>query len=408
MHTYIEGLLHPNHQPNSQHLSIRQWIPNPKKSHTIKLQLNHATFTHAAQHSIPVTPFLTTRNIRSGIGYNYLTQYCTAIPLQQLIVPRYLPTFTNFYAPPTIQCNLHPTICSEWNSHRYSSSPVPVYTDGSLTQPPPQLTHQPINNNTQIHSAIVFYYNKHTAHLPWHLRTAIGIRIRFPITTSSSNYTAEILGASIASALPGKTNTHIFTDALGLVNSFYKTLTSNQNTVSILNPHLKRDFTDTGILYNQLIHNSPRLTITHVKAHQEDNPQAIKTEHGTGNRLADLVAQGKTELAYQLCPQLQIFTYALQDIIKPPNTPQIVFIGHNPIQASFSIDHPSNTFQRYHTAVLNEWLDNTRPASSLTSHLQWYDLTWNLAGIIISKYTNTNTTLKTFLFKVLYDSLPNR
>ena len=405
--TYIEGLLHFNHQPNSQHISTRQWTPNSKKSHTIKLQLHHTTFTHATQHSIPVTPLLTTRYLRSGIGYNSLTQYCTTIPLQQLIIPRFLPSFTNLYAPPTIQCNLHTTICSEWNSHRYSTTPVPVYTDGSLTQPPPQLTHQTINNNTQIHSAIVFY-NKHTAHLPWQLRTAIGIRIRFPITTSSSNYTAEILGASIASALPGKTPTHIFTDALGLVNSFYKTITSNQNTVSVLNPHLKRDYTDTGILYNQLIQQSPRLTLTHVKAHQEDNPHATKTENGTGNRLADLIAQGKTELAYQLCPQLQIFPYALHDIIKPPNTPQIVFIGQNPIQASFSIDHPSNTFKRYHTAVLNEWLETTRPASSLISHLQWYDLTWNLAGILISKYTNTNTTLKTFLFKVLYDSLPNK
>ena len=266
---------------------------------------------------------------------------------------------------------------------------------------------QPINNNTQIHSAIIFY-NKQTAHLPWPLRKAIGIRIRFPITTSSNNYTAETLGASIASALPGKINTHIYTDALGLVTSFYKTLTTNQNTVSVLQPHLKRDFTDTGILYNHLINNSPRLTLTHVKAHQEDDSHATKTEHGTGNRLADLIAQGKNDLAHQLCPQLQIFTYALHDIIKPPNTPQIVFIGQNPIQPSFSIDHPSSTFQRYHTAVLNEWLENTRPSSSLTSHLQWYDLTWNLAGILISKYTNTNTTLKTFLFKVLYDSLPNK
>ena len=31
----------------------------------------------------------------------------------------------------------------------------------------------------------------------------------------------------------------------------------------------------------------------------EDNTHAIKTENGTGNRLADLIAQGKTELAYQ-------------------------------------------------------------------------------------------------------------
>ena len=53
-------------------------------------------------------------------------------------------------------------------------------------------------------------------------------------------------------------------------------------------------------------------------------------------------------------------------------------------------------------------MENTRPTSSLFSHLQWHDLTWNLAGILISKYTNTNTSLKTFLFKVLYDSLPNK
>ena len=100
-------------------------------------------------------------------------------------------------------------------------------------QSPPQLTHQPTNTAAKIHSSIIFY-NKNTANLPWPQRTVTGIRIQFPLTTSSSNYTAEILGASIASALPGKINTHIYTDALGLVNSFYKTLTNNQNTAITL------------------------------------------------------------------------------------------------------------------------------------------------------------------------------
>ena len=405
--TYIEGLIHNNNSHQSQHLLIRQWMSTKKHSNTTKLHLNHTPLTHATKHSFPLTSFISIRYIRSGIGYNPTSQFCTAIPLRQLIVPRRIPTFNELYAPPTIKCNLHPIIRTEWNSHRYSTSPAPVYTDGSLMQHPPLLTHLPINNITQIHSAIVFY-NKQTEHLPWSQRTTIGIRIKFPITTSSSNYTAEVLGASIAAALPGKTNTHIYTDALGLVNSFYKTLTNNLNTVSVLNPHLKRDYTDTGILYNHLISNSSRLTLTHVKAHQEDHVHATKTEHGTGNRLADLVAQGKTEMAHQLCPNLKIFTYTLQDIIKPPNTPPIVFIGQNPTQPSFSIDHPSNTFQRYHTTILNEWLETTRPTSSLLSHLQWYDLTWNLAGLLISKHVTTNTTLKTFLFKVLYDTLPNK
>ena len=405
--TYIEGLIYPNIQTHSQHLLAQQWTAKTHKLHLTKLYINHTTLHPATKHTIPLTTFLTTRYIRSGIGYTTTNQVCTAIPLNQLIVPRHVPTFHDLYAPPTIKCNLHPTICMEWRSHSTSTSPVPVYTDGSLTQQPPQLTHQPINTVTQIHSAIVFY-NKQTAHLPWPQRCAIGIRIKFPISTSSSNYTAEVLGASIASALPGNINTHIYTDALGLVNSFYKTLANNQTTVSILIPHLKRDYTDTGILYDHLINHSHRLTLTHVKAHQEDSPQATKTEHGTGNRLADLVAQGKNSLAQQLCPNLKIFTYSLHDIIKQPPTPQLVFIGQNPNQTSFSIDHPSNTFQRYHTALLNEWLDTTRPTSSLLSHLQWHDLTWNLAGTLISKYTNTNTSLKTFLFKVLYDSLPNK
>ena len=405
--TYIEGLIYPNTQTHTHQLLTHHWTTKPHNLHLTKLYLNHTTQTLATKHSIPLTSFLTTRYIRSGIGYNPTHQFCTAIPLKQLILPRLIPTFNELYAPPNLKCNLHSTICTEWRSHTHSTSPVPVYTDGSLTQHPPQLTHQPINNVTQIHSAIVFY-NKQTAHLPWPQRRVLGIRIKFPISTSSSNYTAEILGASIASALPGKITTHIYTDALGLVNSFYKTLTNNQNTVSILNPNLKRDYTDTGILYNHLINHSSRLTLTHVKAHQEDSPHATQTEHGTGNRLADLVAQGKNALAQQLCPNLQIFTYSLQDIIKQPPTPQIVFIGQNPNQTSFSIDHPSNTFQRYHAALLNEWLENTRPTSSLLSHLKRYDLTWNLAGILISKYTNTNTSLKIFLFKVLYDSLPNK
>ena len=34
-------------------------------------------------------------------------------------------------------------------------------------------------------------------------------------------------------------------------------------------------------------------TYTHVKAHQEDHANAIPTEHGTGNKLADLIAQNK-------------------------------------------------------------------------------------------------------------------
>ena len=228
--TYIEGLIYPNIQTHSQHLLTQQWTAKTHKLHLTKLYLNHTKLPPATKHSTPLTTFLTTRYIRSGIGYNPSNQFCTAIPLNQLIVARHVPTFHDLYAPPTIKCNLHPTICS----HRNSTSPVPVYTDGSLMQHPPQLTHQPINTVTQIHSAVVFY-NKQTAHLPWPQRLAIGIRIKFPISTFSSKYTAEILGALIASALPGNIHTHIYTDALGLVNSFYKTLTNNQNTVSIPN-----------------------------------------------------------------------------------------------------------------------------------------------------------------------------
>ena len=55
---------------------------------------------------------------------------------------------------------------------------------------------------------------------------------------------------------------------------------------------------------------------------------------------------------------------------------------------------------------LNDWLLTVRPNRPSLSHLNWSHLTWNLAGTVISQ-SNKNSYQKTFLYKILYDALPN-
>ena len=64
-YTYIEGLLHSTEQHLSQHLLIQNWMSNTKNLNHIKLHLAHNPLNHATHHSIPLTPLLTTRYIRS-------------------------------------------------------------------------------------------------------------------------------------------------------------------------------------------------------------------------------------------------------------------------------------------------------------------------------------------------------
>ena len=68
--------------------------------------------------------------------------------------------------------------------------------------------------------------------------------------------------------------------------------------------------------------------------------------------------------------------------------------------------HPNTTAKAFHTACTNDWLVQIRPKTTTLSPLPWTDLTWNLAGSIITKYSKTSSC-KLFLLKVLYDALPN-
>ena len=84
----------------------------------------------------------------------------------------------------------------------------------------------------------------------------------------------------------------------------------------------------------------------------------------------------------------------------------IIQLGDSPATPTFYIHHPKITEQRFHTLSLNSWLNNVLPNNSLSS-LQWTNISWNLAGTLISKATTNKTQLKTFLLKFLYNALPN-
>ena len=143
-----------------------------------------------------------------------------------------------------------------------------------------------------------------------------------------------------------------------------------------------------------------------MKAHQEDHANTLPTEHGTGNKLADLIAQNKLSDARLIAPNIKIFTYTLEELFKNTDITPIIHLGNSPSTPAFYIHHPKITEQRFHTLSLNSWLTNVLPSNSLSS-LQWADISWNLAGTLISKATANKPHLKTFLLKFLYNALPN-
>ena len=173
-----------------------------------------------------------TLHIHSSIGHNTNEAYCQSTAIQQTIHPCHLPKFTEVYNPPEIQCNFHQSIIDSWNTYPLeSTTPIAVYTDGSLKTEEQPTTLTPHSPPKTVSSAVVFY-EKITHPTPWQNRKVVAIQLRLPPNTNSTNYTAEVLAATIATALPGTKETHIYTDALGLISSLTKT--TKLNTLSLL------------------------------------------------------------------------------------------------------------------------------------------------------------------------------
>ena len=103
---------------------------------------------------------------------------------------------------------------------------------------------------------------------------------------------------------------------------------------------------------------------------------------------------------------ITIFTYTMEELFTNASINPIIQLGDSPVTPTFYIHHPKITEQRFHTLSLNSWLNNVLPNNSLSS-LQWTNISWNLAGTLISKATTNKTQLKTFLLKYLYNALPN-
>ena len=307
---YIEGI-HPAQSDQQFAIRTQTWTPrNPNHTQNIIHLCNpHSQSTSIATTTTQPSTYCTTRYIHSSIGYNPTEAYCQSTAIQQKIHPCQLPKFTEVYAPPQIKCDFHQSIIDSWNTYPLeSTTPIAVYTDGSLKTEEQPTTLAPHSPPRTVSSAVVFY-EKTTHPTPWQNRNVVAIQLRLPPNTNSTNYTAEVLAATIATALPGSKETHIYTDALGLISSLTKT--TKLNTLSPLHspPLLHRDYTDTGILYKHLVQHYPHTTYTHVKAHQEDHENTIPTEHGTGNKLADLIAQNKLSEAKLIAPNIKIFTY---------------------------------------------------------------------------------------------------
>ena len=264
---------------------------------------------------------------------------------------------------------------------------------------------QPTEQNPEIFTSIIFSSTP-TNDIPWTQRDVIAVRIAFPKPTTANNYTAEILGVAAATSLSTTNPITIYTDAHGIITSTNKTVNQYISPPIHTTPHLPRNYTETGLLYQHIVQQHHRLQIHHIKAHQEDAPRAKQTEHGTGNRLADLIAQGQLDQALQLAPKLRMYTTSTHDLINPPNIQPLIRIGPAPSPHDYTLHHPNHTLKMFHTNCINHWLSNIRPHTSRLSTVEWSDLSWNLAGMAINQYTKSTRT-KMFLMKTLYDALPN-
>ena len=191
---YIEGL-HP--AKTEQHFAIRTQTWNtrhPNHTHNIvQLYHSHSQSTSFTTTTLYPSTYCTTRYIHSSIGYNTTEAYCQSIAIQQSIHPCHLPKFTEVYAPPRIQCDFHQSIIDSWNTYPLeSTTPIAVYTDGSLKTDKQPTTLTPHSPPKTVSSAVVLY--ERTIHpTPWQNRNVVAIQLRLPPNTNSTNYTAEVV-----------------------------------------------------------------------------------------------------------------------------------------------------------------------------------------------------------------------
>ena len=405
--TYLEGLIHPTTHSSPPQALTRSWtlLPRGKSKKCQFLRLPHDVHLAPNIINIPNYAITTSRYIHSAIGYTHTYATCKTAILQQHLLPRSYPHSTTPYTQPELLFNFPPQINRDCNTINNIPHFTPtVYTDGSLKPPPSPLTLLNPHISPTISTSVIFSSTPSTT-VPWAQRDVTALRITFPTNTTADNYTAEMLGVATATSLP-LNNTAIHTDAKGIVTSVSKTLQQSYTQSTPLSPHLPRNYTETGLLYKHIIRNTTNTTLHHIKAHQEDSLPAITTEHGTGNRIADLIAQGDFHIAQTLCKSLTLYTHEINSFIQPPLPPPLISIGETPSPHDFSFHHPNVTSKHYHLHCLNQWLTNVRSQRHSLSHLQWNDLTWFLAGSAINKHSK-NPNHRIFLFKTLYNALPN-
>ena len=405
---YIEGLIAPTSTSQPSQALIRKWttLKNRDKQKSTKfIRLPHTDHLSPSIINIPINTITTARLLHSAIGYTSKYATCKTITLQQRVLPRLSTSLSTTYAQPQLSCNFNPDIITTCkNLAEHPNHNINIYTDGSLKPPTPPNSLLPTYTSPAVHTSLIFSSTPSTT-VPWSQRNVTAIRLRFPTNTTANNYTAEILGVATAASLP-LYNMNIYTDAKGIVTSINKTLnqyfTNNKHT----DPQLPRNYTETGLLYKHIVHTHHNFTLHHIKAHQEDSHLSVATEHGTGNRIADLVAQGDIHIASTLCQSLQVHNYTLDEIIQSPPLQPLISIGSTSSSHDFSFHHPNVTAKAFHINCINHWLTHVRPRHTSHSNLQWEDLTWNLAGNAITKHSKTPQT-KLFLFKTLYNALPN-
>ena len=399
---YIEGLITPSLTQLPTQALIRHWSPfNTNRNPPTKfMRITHTAHLSPIISNIPIHTYVTTRYLHSAIGYTHTYATCKTASVRQRILPRITTSLHTTYAQPKLLCAFPQAIIDQCARLTTTN----LYTDGSLKPTPLSSTMLPPYNTQSIFTSIIFA-NAPAQSTSWAQRDVTGIRISFPITTTATNYTAEILGVAAAVSLP-LSSPHIYTDAKGIVTSVDKTLHQTLSTSPHLNVALPRNYTETGLLYKHIITKHHTFNLHHIKAHQEDSTTAKRSEHGTGNRIADLVAQGDITSARTLCRSLQLHTYTIDEFIQSPSLTPLISLGSTPSPHDFHFHHPNITAKAFHINCINQWLTHIRTQPSTLSTLQWTDLTWNLAGSAITKYSQ-NIDTKTFLIKVLYDALPN-
>ena len=84
---YIEGIMHPNQSTPTPTLLTRTWLHHPSRGPNSRASLPHTLYHKTNLSNAPHSPLLTSRLLRSAIGYSPTLSFCETLNIQQKLYP---------------------------------------------------------------------------------------------------------------------------------------------------------------------------------------------------------------------------------------------------------------------------------------------------------------------------------